>query len=151
MVFTQDGEYLRTVGIPGVGQDGTDTEYLSDGSPNIAIDSNSTVHFSRVAEIEIDKEFNEVYVADGYRNRRIAVLDLDTGDFKRYWGAYGNQPDDTTDVTYTPGEAGPQQFRGPVHCAVPSNDGLVYVCDRGADRIQIFRKDGTYLRSNNLL
>lgn len=146
LVFTQDGEYLRTVGIPGVGQDGTDTEYLPDGSPNIAIDSNSTVHFSRVAEIEIDEEFNEVYVADGYRNRRVAVLDLDTGDFKRFWGAYGNQPDDTTDVTYTPGEAGPQQFRGPVHCAVPSNDGLVYVCDRGADRIQIFRKDGTYLR-----
>ncbi len=128
LVFSRDGDYIRTVGVPGNGRD-----------------SNSTEHFSMVAEVAIDGPNNEVYVADGYRNRRVAVVDLATGAFKRYWGAYGNTPDDTADVTYTPGGPGPQQFRGPVHCAEPSNDGLVYVCDRGADRIQVFRTDGTFV------
>ncbi len=129
LVFTRDGEYIRTVGVPGNDRD-----------------SNSTTHFSQVAEIAIDESAGEAYLADGYRNRRVAVVDVATGAFKRYWGAYGNRPDDDADVTYTPGEPGPQQFRGPVHCAEPSNDGLIYVCDRGADRIQVFRPDGTYIR-----
>jgi DNA-binding beta-propeller fold protein YncE len=129
LVFTRDGEYVRTVGVPGEDQD-----------------SNSRTHFSQVAEIAIDENAGEAYLADGYRNRRVAVVDVATGAFKRYWGAYGNRPDDNADVTYTPGEPGPQQFRGPVHCAEPSNDGLVYVCDRGADRVQVFRTDGTYVR-----
>ncbi len=129
LVFTRNGEYVRTVGIPGEDRD-----------------SNSEIHFGRVAEIAMDFEANEVYFADGYRNRRVAVLDVTTGALKRYWGAYGNTPDDSADVTYTPGQPGPQQFRGPVHCAQPSNDGLVYVCDRGADRVQVFRKDGTFVR-----
>lgn len=128
LVFTRNGQYVRTIGLPG--QD---------------IDSNSTTHFNQVAEIAIDVEANEAYFADGYRNKRVAVVDVATGAFKRYWGAYGNRPEDGT-YTYTPGVAGPQQFRGPVHCAEPSNDGLVYVCDRGADRVQVFRKDGTYVR-----
>jgi len=129
LVFTRDGEYVRTVGVPGEDRD-----------------SNSEIHYGRVAEIAIDIDANEAYFADGYRNKRVAVIDVTTGALKRYWGAYGNTPDDSTDVTYTPGEPGPQQFRGPVHCAQPSNDGLVYVCDRGADRVQVFRKDGTYVR-----
>jgi len=129
LVFTRDGEYLRTIGIQG--ED---------------VDSNSQTHFGRVAEIAIDVEANEAYFADGYTHRRVAVIDVATGAFKRYWGAYGNTPDDDADVTYTPGTPGPAQFRGPVHCAEPSNDGLVYVCDRGADRVQVFRKDGTYVK-----
>ena len=129
LVFTRDGEYVRTVGVPGEDRD-----------------SNSEIHYGRVAEIAIDIDANEAYFADGYRNKRVAVIDVTTGALKRYWGAYGNTPDDSTDVTYTPGEPGPQQFRGPVHCAQPSNDGLVYVCDRGADRVQVFRKDGTYVK-----
>lgn len=129
LVFSRDGEYIRTIGMP--------------GEP---VDSNSETHFGRVAEISIDAEANEAYFADGYTHKRVAVIDVATGAFKRYWGAYGNTPDDDADVTYTPGQPGPQQFRGPVHCAEPSNDGLVYVCDRGADRIQVFRKDGTYVR-----
>ena len=72
-------------------------------------------------------------------------MDAVTGAFKRYWGAYGNRPSDDR-VTYTPGEPLPQQFVGPVHCAEPSNDGLIYVCDRGADRIQVFRPDGTFVK-----
>ena len=76
---------------------------------------------------------------------RVAVGDVATGAFKRYWGAYGNRPSDDR-ITYTPGEPLPQQFVGPVHCAEPSKDGLLYVCDRGADRIQVFRPDGSYIK-----
>ncbi len=127
LVFTGDGQFVAEYGIPG-------------SEP----DSNSTEFFGQVAEIEIDGEANEVYLADGYRHKRVAVIDLNTGAFKRYWGAYGNRPEDVR-VDYAPGDR-PQQFRGPVHCAIPSNDGLVYVCDRGSDRIQVFREDGTYVR-----
>ncbi len=128
VVFTRDGQFVREIGIP--------------GEP---IDSNSTTHFNQVAEIAIDPDANEAYIADGYGNKRVAVVDVATGAFKRYWGAYGNRPSDDR-VTYTPGEPLPQQFAGPVHCAEPSNDGLLYVCDRGADRIQVFRPDGTYIK-----
>ena len=128
LVFTGDGKFVA--------------EY---GEPGNAPDSNSTTHFSMVAELEIDAAANEVYLADGYGNKRVAVIDLNTGAFKRYWGAYANRPVDES-VAYTPGEPLAQQFRGPVHCAVPSNDGLIYVCDRGTDRIQVFRKDGTYVK-----
>lgn len=129
LVFTRSGEYIRTIGEPGNGPD-----------------SNSTTHFSRVAEIAMDVPAGEAYIADGYGNRRVAVLDMATGAFKRYWGAYGNRPDDDADNTYTPGEPLPQQFRPPVHCAEPSSDNLIYVCDRGADRIQVFRPDGTFVK-----
>jgi len=128
LVFTRDGEFVREIGMPG--ED---------------IDSNSRTHFSRVAEIAIDAEANEAYLADGYGNKRVAVVDTMTGAFKRYWGAYGNTPADDF-ISYIPGEPLPQQFVGPVHCAEPSNDGLIYVCDRGADRIQVFRPDGTFVR-----
>ncbi len=128
LVFTGDGKFVAQYGEPGN-----------------APDSNSTTHFSQVAEIEIDTQTNEVYLADGYGNKRIAVLDYPSGAFKRYWGAYGNRPEDGR-VAYTPGEPLATQFRGPVHCATPSNDGLLYVCDRGTDRIQVFRKDGTFVK-----
>ena len=124
--FTNDGKFLQQIGEPGK-----------------TVDSNSQTHFSRVAEIAIDEKLNEVYVADGYGNKRIVVLDLD-GKFKKYWGAYGSKPEDGA-VAYKPGEPLPKQFRGPVHCAQPSNDGLLYVCDRGSDRIQVFKRDGTYV------
>jgi len=128
LVFTRDGEYVRTIGIPGEGRD-----------------SSSTEHFSMVAEIGIDASANEAYIADGYGNKRVVVVDLATGAFKRFWGAYGNTPSDER-LRYTPGEALPQQFTGPVHCAEPSNDGLVYVCDRTSDRVQVFRTDGTFVK-----
>ncbi|MCI5107927.1 MAG: hypothetical protein MRY76_14550 [Pseudomonadales bacterium] len=130
LVFTRDGEYIRTIGNP--------------GQP---VDSNSTTHYGRVAEIAIDPAGEEAYFADGYTHKRVAVVDVATGAFKRYWGAYGSTTiDDEADDTYTPGQPGPDVFRGPVHCAEPSNDGLVYVCDRGADRVQVFRTDGTFVR-----
>ena len=51
-------------------------------------------NFGRAAKIFVDAKVNEAYIADGYGNKRVAVLDADTGEFKRYWGAYGNKPDD---------------------------------------------------------
>jgi DNA-binding beta-propeller fold protein YncE len=128
LVFSANGDFVREIGLPG--ED---------------VDSNSTEHFNKVAEIAIDPVANEAYIADGYGNKRVAVVDVATGAFKRYWGAYGNRPSDAG-IIYDPNEPLPQQFVGPVHCAEPSNDGLIYVCDRGADRIQVFRPDGTFVK-----
>jgi len=103
-------------------------------------------NFKQAAKTFFDKDANEVYVADGYGNRRVVVMDADTGVFKRYWGAYGNKPDDTDLGPYKPDAPPAQQFRTPVHCAELTNDGLVYVCDRHNDRIQVFKKDGTFVK-----
>ena len=72
--------------------------------------SNDTENFGRVAKIWVDPKTNEAYVADGYKNKRVAVLDADTGVMKRYWGAYGNKPDDADLGKYDPSAAPPKQF-----------------------------------------
>ena len=108
--------------------------------------SNDMESFGRVAKIFVDPKENEAYIADGYGNKRVAVIDADTGKFKRYWGAYGNKPDDANIGRYDPNAPPAQQFRTPVHCAELSTDGFVYVCDRPNDRIQVFRKDGTFVK-----
>jgi len=131
--FTKDGRFLAEYGIPG-----TD------------LDSNSMEHFGRPAKIAFDAEANEIYVADGYRNKRVAVLDMKTGAIKRMWGAYGNVPSDEDMGRYDPNAPLITQFRSPVHCAEPTNDGLVYVCDRPNDRLQVFRKDGTYVTERQI-
>ena len=127
--FTRQGKFLAQYGMPGA-----------------PLDSNSTEYFGRVAKITVDAEDNEAYVADGYTHRRVAVLDADSGAVKRYWGAYGNTPSDENIGRYNPEEPPAQQFRNPVHCAEPTRDGLVYVCDRANDRIQVFKKDGTFVK-----
>ena len=112
-------------------------------APQSQLGSNDTENFGRVAKIFVDPKANEAYIADGYGNKRVAVIDADTGKIKRYWGAYGNKPDDTQPRRRTiRTRRRSQQFRTPVHCAELSNDGLVYVCDRPNDRIQVFTKDG---------
>jgi len=76
-------------------------------------DSNSQDRFYLVAKVSLDNKNNEAYVADGYGNRRVVVIDMDTGKFKRYWGAYGNKPDDAAAAAaprYTPGSTPSQQF-----------------------------------------
>ena len=97
------------------------------------------MNFGRVAKIFVDPKANEAYIADGYFNTRVAVLDASTGTMKRYWGAYGNKPDDADLGPYDPNAPPAKQFRNPVHCADLSKDGLVYVCDRVNDRLQVFR------------
>lgn len=131
--FTRDGKFLLQIGTPGQGPD-----------------SNSSTHFGRVAKISFHAEANEAYLADGYANRRVAVLDADTGELKRFWGAYGNKPDDTNLGPYDPDAPLAQQFRTPVHCAEPAEDGLIYVCDRANDRIQVFRADGTFVMEKRI-
>ncbi len=115
------------------------------GMPGANGGSNDTENYGRVAEISIDPEAGEAYVADGYLNKRVAVIDTSTGELKRYWGAYGNRPDDADLGNYDPDAPPAPQFRNPVHCAEPTPDGLVYVCDRVNDRIQVFEKDGTFV------
>jgi DNA-binding beta-propeller fold protein YncE len=127
--FTRDGRFLMQVGEP--------------GQP---VDSRSREAFGRVAKVSFHAPSNEAFVADGYANRRVAVIDMNTGEFKRYWGAYGNEPDDANPGPYDPDAPLIQQFRTPVHCADPSRDGLVYVCDRVNNRIQVFRLDGTFVQ-----
>lgn len=107
--------------------------------------SNDLENFWRAAKIVIDADANEAYIADGYGNRRIIVLDASTGAYKRHWGAYGKTPDDAEVPAYDPA-APPSEHFNTVHCAEVSRDGFVYVCDRVNDRIQVFRKDGTFVR-----
>ncbi len=127
--FTNDGKFLMQVGHLGGNKGSNDTE-----------------NFGRVAKIWVDPKTNEAFIADGYLNKRVAVIDADTGKMKRYWGAYGNRPDDTNLGPYDPSAPPAQQFRNPVHCIERSVDDLVYVCDRQNDRIQVFRPDGTFVK-----
>lgn len=139
--LTKDGKLLMQVGKADarkVSGTGADAKYA--GS------SNDTTSFGRVAKIFVDPKDNEAYIADGYLNKRVAVLDADTGKFKRYWGAYGNKPDDAELGRYDPMEPPAQQFRNPVHCAELSNDRLLYVCDRVNDRVQVFQPDGKFVK-----
>lgn len=131
--FSREGDFLEQFGIPGM-----------------EIDSHARDHFASVAEVAVDLETNEVFVADGYRNRRVAVIDAKTGEMKRYWGAYGNDPEDTDLGPYDPAAPPAQQFRNPVHCVQLSNDGLLYVCDRLNDRIQVFTRDGEFVTEKQL-
>jgi len=127
--FTRDGRFLMQIGKPG----------QSKGS-------NDTANLRLPAKTFVDPKTNEIYVADGYGNHRVIVFDADTGRYKRHWGAYGHRPDDADPGAYRPDAPPAQQFRNPVHCAMLSADGFVYVCDRVNDRIQVFKPDGTFVK-----
>jgi DNA-binding beta-propeller fold protein YncE len=147
--FTRTGRFLMQIGRSGKNRGSNDTENL--GGP---------------AAMVIDASANELYVADGYINHRVIVFDVTTGAYKRHWGAYGRKPDDAyfkqagerlpgpfngavqhedRPSQYDPAGPPPPQFRV-VHGVRIANDGLVYVCDRTNDRIQVFRKDGTFVK-----
>jgi DNA-binding beta-propeller fold protein YncE len=127
--FANDGRFLMQIGTP--------------GRP---VNSQSRDSFGRVAKVSFDAKANEAYVSDGYGNKRVAVLDMTTGAMKRFWGAYGNVPSDSNLGPYDPDAALARQFRNPVHCAEPTTDGLVYVCDRPNNRIQVFRTNGEFVK-----
>ncbi len=147
--FARDGRFLMQIGHQGRGAGSNDTENL--GAP---------------ANMVLDAAANELYVADGYVNHRVIVFDAATGAYKRHWGAYGNVPDDgfftragevlpgpfrgvvqneNRPSQYDPGGPPSPQFRI-VHAVRIANDGLVYVCDRTNNRLQVFRKDGRFVR-----
>jgi hypothetical protein len=129
MKFTQEGKFLMQIGKVGASKGSNDVENLR-----------------LPAKIFVDRDTDEVYVADGYGNHRVIVFDANTGKYKRHWGAYGNKPDDANLGPYNPDAPPAQQFRNPVHCAELAKDGLLYVCDRVNDRIQVFKKDGTFVK-----
>ena len=110
------------------------------GPPPTPPNSTSTESFGGPAGFSFDAATGEAFVADGYRNRRVAVVDIKTGAIKRFWGASGNAPADAA----SPPAA--QQFGTPVTCAEISRDGLVYVCDRSNNRIQVFDKAGKFIK-----
>jgi hypothetical protein len=135
--FTNSGHFLKQIGHPS-----------SDPA-----DSSRTDILGRPAGIEVDAATHELYIADGYLNKRVIVFDSETGAFKRMWGAYGNAPNDADPGPYNPEAAATkpdQQFRNPVHCVHISRDGLVYVCDRVNDRIQVFSKQGKFVKEFTL-
>ncbi len=126
--FSRAGQFLLQIGRAGKVE------------PN-----DSKTGLNRPAGVEVDPATGEVYVADGLGNRRVVVFDAETGAYKRHWGAYGKKPDDSALGPYDPNAPPAKQFRA-VSCVAISKDGLVYVCDRTNDRIQVFRKDGKFVK-----
>jgi hypothetical protein len=128
MKFTQDGKHLLTIGKPGVNKGSNDPDHL--GGP---------------ANFYVEPKTNELFIADGYINKRVVVYDAATGQYKRHWGAYGKRPDDTEKYAYPVNPASPPQQYSTLHGLVGSKDGLIYVSDRRGNRIQVFRQNGDYL------
>jgi len=126
--FTRNGKFLLQI-----------------GTPNTSGGSNDTENLNQPAGIAVYAKTNEVFVADGYKNRRVIVFDADTGAYKRHWGAYGNTPDDAAPNKLTPEGPGPQQFNL-LHGIRISRDGIVYVADRSNNRLQGFTLDGKFLK-----
>src|SRR6202162_4913058 len=128
--FTKSGKFLLQIGHHGKSGGRNDTENLG-----------------RPAGVVVYG--NEVFVADGYGNRRVIVFDADTGAYKRHWGAYGKKPDDT--LKFPPRAQliqgpPPEGFNNPVHTVLVTNDDVVYVADRSNNRIQLFKLDGTFIK-----
>ena len=149
--FTKDGKFVMQLGHGGNKKTNQDTK-----------------NFSKPADVFVYPKTNELFVADGYGNRRIIVFDADTGAFKRMWGAFGNVPKDadpapappegqratgrgaqdlnrTLATEFDPKDPGPQQF-DTMHGVKVSNDGLVYAADRGGKRVQVFTTEGKFLK-----
>ena len=131
--FTRDGKFVMQIGKLAPQTGNADTSRLG-----------------QAAGVEVDVAAHELYVADGYYNRRVIVFDADTGAFKRQWGGYGRPPSDaekpSTRRTAPPTDAQLTQFGNPVHCVRIARDGLVYVCDRLNNRVQVFQKDGRFVK-----
>lgn len=126
--FSKDGKFVTQIGKAGKVEG-----------------SDSPTGFNRPGAVAVDSAANELYVADGFGNHRIAVFDANTGAFKRSWGAYGEKPDDAAMGPYDPNGPPAKQFRT-VSCVKLAKDGMVYVCDRQNDRIQVFQKDGKFVK-----
>jgi len=135
--FTKDGKFVMMIGGPGgKGPDSNNKDGGRDGTPL----------FHRPADITVDPVTNRMYVSDGYGNRRVVIVDAATGKYIGHFGAYGSNPIDDKAAAaagnwmndFTKGNMKPAFFRNPVHCAKISKDGIMYVCDRGNNRVQLF-------------
>ena len=130
--FTLDGEFVMQIGRSNASRGNADT-----------------VNLHKPADAIVHPPTNELFVADGYGNHRVAVFDADTGVFKRMWGAFGNTPEDDDQCPYVfldsvPDGPGPDQF-SIVHAIRVSNDGTVYVADRENRRVQVFSLIGEFV------
>jgi hypothetical protein len=139
--FTADGTFVYQIGRPGAFSSATHGR-----SNNKDGDRNGRPLLGQPADAEVDPTNNELYISDGYQNKRVLVVDAATGMYKRHWGAYGNVPVDPVAAlpAYNPNVLD-QQFRNPVHCVRIAKDGLVYVCDRVNNRYQVFTKGGQFI------
>lgn len=129
LVFGRDGRFLRQTGHRGATRGNYDHD-----------------NFHAPADVFVDDAANDAYVADGYGNQRLIVLDARTGRFRRMWGAFGTPPPRVTPAApagASTGE-GPMAFFG-VHGVEKARDGRVYVSDRANQRIQVFTGGGKYL------
>jgi DNA-binding beta-propeller fold protein YncE len=136
LVFDTNGKFVRQIGARNASKGDLDT-----------------ANFNAPADLFIDVPRRETYVADGYTNRRVIVLDSETGAFKRMWGAFGSPPPSTPPPPAPPNRRaadappetgdGPAEFRT-VHGVELSNDGNVYVADRDNGRVQVFDRQGHY-------
>ena len=125
--FSRDGKFLLQIGEPGK-MDGPD----------------SKTTLNRPSAVAVDTAANEVFVADT-GNRRIVVFDADSGGYKRHWFAYGEKAAGAAPPAYAPNDPPAKSFRD-VTCIDIARDSQVYVCDRSSNRIQVFRKDGTFVK-----
>jgi hypothetical protein len=130
--FTQDGKFVMQIGHSNQSKGNADTQNLH-----------------RPADEWVYPQTNELFVADGYGNHRVAVFDADKGTFKRMWGAFGEKPkdDDNCQIVQQKSfsDPGPQNF-SIVHAIRVAKDGTVYVADREYRRVQMFTKEGKYLK-----
>ena len=131
LAFTRDGKFLLQIGKSGR-----------------MAGSNDQANLGHATQVRFDAATGSVFVSDGEnsQNHRVIVFDANTGAYRRHWGAYGDRPDDTAVAARVdPGGPPPRQF-GTVHCLRIARDGLVYVCDRGNNRFQVFQKSGAFVR-----
>ena len=134
--FDMNGNFKMRIGGTPQGPDSNDKDGGINGTPTLY----------QPADMVVDPKTNRLYIADGYGNRRILIVDADTGKYVGHFGAYGNNPVDDAAAAaagpwpeaYSKGDKKPAFFRNPVHCVKIADDGKIYVCDRGNDRIQVF-------------
>jgi hypothetical protein len=134
--FDTDGNFKMRIGGTPAGPASNDTNGGINGTPLLY----------QATDLVRDPKTNRLYISDGYGNRHVLIVDADTGKYIGHFGAYGNNPVDdaaakaagTWIADYTNGRKKPAFFRTPVHCVKLANDGKLYVCDRGNNRIQVF-------------
>ena len=136
--FDMNGNFKMRIGGTPTAPNSNDTGGGINGTPSMYMP----------ADMVVDEATNRLYVADGYGNRRVLIVDATTGKYIGHFGAYGNNPVDDAGAAaagrwpadYAKGATKPAFFRNPVHCVKIADDGKIYVCDRGNDRIQVFNK-----------
>ena len=121
------------------------------GERNQTSGSQHPTHLGAPASAGFYAPTNEVFIADGYLNRRVVVYDATTGKYKRHWGRHGKPPDDTFEPHPLKAYAnepspGPGTYPRFAHSADVSKDGLVYVADRAHLLTWVFKVDGTFVK-----